>query len=138
MTYRSDAKGFTLLELLVVIAIIGLLAGYIGPRYFAQLDKSQLGVARAQINALEKALDQYRLDMGHFPSTEQGLTVLTHHPDGEKNWDGPYLKKEVPLDPWGRHYQYRNPGTNGRDVDIISYGKNGTAGGTDNNAMISN
>lgn len=142
--FQTRARGFTLLELLVVIAIIGLLAGYVGPKYFSQLSKSQLGVAKAQIDALEKALDQYRLDVGHYPSTEQGLTALTTNPAGEGKWAGPYLKKEVPMDPWGHSYQYRNPGTNGKDMDIWSYGKAGVEGasGTDvgnsDAAVISN
>lgn len=87
------ARGFTLLELLVVVAIIGLLAAYVGPRYFAQLGKSEVGVAKAQIQAFEKAIDQYRLDTGHFPTTEQGLKALMSAPTGETRWGGPYLKK---------------------------------------------
>src|ERR1700682_1530453 len=92
--------GFTLLELLVVMVIIGLLAGYVGPKYFAQIGKSEVKATKAQIDALEKALDQYRLDIGRYPTTEQGLTALVTRPASEPKWSGPYLKKEVPLDPW--------------------------------------
>lgn len=132
---RSD--GFTLLELLVVIVIIGLLAGYVAPRYFSQVGKSEVQVAKAQIDAFEKALDQYRLDTRRYPSSEQGLQALTSRPAGEGSWDGPYLKKEVPLDPWGRPYQYRMPGTKG-DFDIVSYGKDGQPGGSGENADVAN
>lgn len=130
--------GFTLLELLVVIAIIALLAGYVGPKYFSQLGKSEVGVARGQLDAFEKALDQYRLDTGHYPSTEQGLKALFTAPGGEAKWQGPYLKKEAPNDPWGRAYQYRQPGTQGRDYDLLSYGKDGQSGGEKENADITN
>ena len=126
---KTDMRGFTLLELLVVIVIIGLLAGYVGPRYFSQVGKSEVQVARAQIDALEKALDQYRLDTGHYPSTEIGLTALVTKPASEPKWSGPYLKKTVPLDPWGRAYQYKSPGDHG-DFDLISFGKDGQPGGT--------
>src|SRR5271165_5642066 len=94
----SPRAGFTLLELLVVMVIIGLLAGFVAPRYFAQVGKSQVKAARAQIDALDKALEQYRIDVGHLPTTEQGLAALNTQPQGEQNWAGPYLKKEVPLD----------------------------------------
>lgn len=131
------ARGFTLLELLVVMVIIGLLAGYVGPRYFSQVGKSQVKTARAQIDALEKALDQYRLDTGHYPSMEQGLAALVTRPANEQKWDGPYLKKAVPMDPWGHPYAYRIPGEHS-EVDLISYGKDGQPGGTDEAADITN
>src|SRR5204863_6946125 len=92
--------GFTLLELLVVIVIIGLLVGYVAPRYFSQVGKSEVQVAKAQIDGLEKALDQYRLDTRRYPSAEQGLEALVTKPGNEPNWNGPYLKKAVPADPW--------------------------------------
>src|ERR671915_1839192 len=91
------SAGFTLLELLVVVVIIGLLAGYVAPRYFSQVGKSEVGVAKAQIDALEKALDQYRLDTGRYPTTEQGLSALATRPANEPKWNGPYLRKGVPL-----------------------------------------
>lgn len=127
--------GFTLLELLVVIVIIGLLAGYVAPRYFAQVGKSEVQVARAQIDSLEKALDQYRLDTRHYPSTEQGLAALVLRPQGEAAWTGPYLKKAVPSDPWGRAYVYRVPGEHG-DFDLYSLGKDGQPGGVGEDADI--
>lgn len=130
-------RGFTLLELLVVMVIIGLLAGYVGPRYFAQIGKSEVKVARAQIDALEKSLDQFRLDTGHYPTSEQGLAVLVTRPANEPRWDGPYLKKGVPADPWNRPYIYRSPGTHG-EYDLLSYGKDGQLGGAGEAADITN
>lgn len=137
VTRVSLERGFTLLELLVVMVIIGLLAGYVGPRYFAQIGKSEVKVARAQIDALEKSLDQFRLDTGHYPTSEQGLAVLVTRPANEPRWDGPYLKKGVPADPWSRPYIYRSPGTHG-EYDLLSYGKDGQLGGTGEAADITN
>ena len=131
------ARGFTLLELLVVIVIIGLLAAYVGPKYFAQLGKSEVTVAKAQIEAFEKSLDTYRLDVGRYPTTEEGLgALLVAPPAAGTRWNGPYLKKAVPLDPWGHAYQYRAPGSKG-EYDIISMGKDGQPGGSGDNADIS-
>jgi general secretion pathway protein G len=130
-------RGFTLLELLVVMVLIGLLAGFVAPRYFAQVGKSQVKVARAQIDALDKALDQYRLDVGHYPTTEQGLAALVASPSGETKWAGPYLKKALPADPWGRPYLYAQPGSHG-DFDLQSYGKDGRPGGSGEDADITN
>lgn len=131
------ARGFTLLELLVVIVIIGLLAAYVGPKYFAQLGKSEVTVAKAQIEAFEKSLDTYRLDVGRYPSTEEGLgALLVAPPAAGTRWNGPYLKKAVPLDPWGHAYQYRAPGSKG-EYDIVSMGKDGQPGGSGENADIS-
>lgn len=123
-----NVHGFTLLELLVVIVIIGLLAGYVAPRYFSQVGRSEVQVTRAQIDALEKALDQYRLDARRYPTTEQGLEALVIRPANEPNWNGPYLKKAVPNDPWGRPYVYQNPGQKS-EFDLISYGRDGKPGG---------
>lgn len=134
---RLLSRGFTLLELLVVMVIIGLLAGLVAPRYFAQVGKSQVKVAKAQIDSLEKALDQYRLDVGHYPSTEEGLQALVAAPSSEANWAGPYLRKGIPADPWGRPYVYTQPGTHG-DYDLLSYGKDGREGGTGEDADIVN
>ena len=129
-------RGFTLLELLVVVVIIGLLASYVGPRYFGQLGKSEVTTAKAQIQAFSKALDQYRLDVGRYPTTEQGLNALVTRPGEEPKWNGPYLQNIVPLDPWGKAYMYRSPGDKG-DYDILSYGKDGAPGGSGDNADIS-
>jgi general secretion pathway protein G len=134
---QNRHRGFTLLELLVVLVILGLLAGYVAPKYFAQIGKSEVKTAQAQIVALEKALDQYRIDTGHYPSTEQGLAALNTKPAEEPRWDGPYLKKTVPNDPWGKPYQYKMPGEHG-EVDIFSFGHDGAPGGTGENADINN
>lgn len=121
-------KGFTLLELLVVMVIIGLLAGYVGPKYFEQIGKSETKTARAQIDSLGKALDQYRIDVGQYPSTEQGLGALNKNPANDAKWAGPYLKKSVPNDPWNKPYLYKSPGEHG-DFDLYSLGKDGQQGG---------
>lgn len=131
------ARGFTLLELLVVMVIIGLLAGYVAPKYFSQIGKSEIKAARAQIDALEKALDQYRLDTGRYPTTEQGLGALVMRPSDEPKWQGPYLRRDVPQDPWGKPYQYRNPGEH-NEFDLYSLGKDGQPGGTGEGADITN
>jgi general secretion pathway protein G len=117
-------QGFTLLELLVVIVIIGLLAGYVAPRYFSQVGRSEIQVAKAQIESFEKALDQYRLDTRRYPTSEEGLQAL-----------GPYLRKAVPNDPWGRPYVYRTPGSKG-EYEILSYGRDGKAGGSGDDGDI--
>jgi general secretion pathway protein G len=117
-------RGFTLLELLVVIVIIGLLAGYVAPRYFSQVGKSEIQVAKAQIESFEKAMDQYRLDKRRYPTAEEGLAALQ-----------PYLKKALPNDPWDRPYVYRTPGAKG-EYDIVSYGRDGKAGGSGEDADI--
>ena len=127
--------GFTLLELLVVIVIIGLLAGYVAPRYFSQVGKSEIQVAKAQLDSLEKALDQYRLDMRRYPSAEEGLAALVAKPASAGNWAGPYLKKALPNDPWGRSYVYRVPGQKG-EFELISYGRDGKPGGSSEDADI--
>lgn len=131
------ATGFTLLELLVVVAIIGLLVGYVAPRYFNQVGKSEVNTAKAQIDALSKALDQYRLDVGRYPTTELGLDTLVTRPQNEPKWNGPYLQKAPPPDPWGKAYLYKSPGDGG-DYDLVSYGKDGQPGGSGENADLSN
>ena len=132
------AAGFTLLELLVVVVIIGLLVSFVAPRYFGQVGKSEVNTAKAQIDALEKALDQYRLDVGRYPANELGLTALVTKPASEPKWNGPYLRKEVPPDPWGKPYVYRMPGEKGIDYDLVSYGKDGRPGGSAEAADITN
>ncbi len=132
---HRPGRGFTLLELLVVMVVIGLLAGYVGPRYFGQIGKSEVKAAKAQLDALEKALDQYRLDVGRYPTSEAGLAALVTKPSNEARWAGPYLKKAVPSDPWGRAYVYKSPGQHG-EYDLVSYGKDGQPGGTGENEDI--
>lgn len=134
---RRSARGFTLLELLVVIVIIGLLAAYVGPRYFSQLGKSERQTAKAQVEGFGKALDAYRLDTGHYPSTEQGLNALVVKPADEARWNGPYLQKQVPADPWGRPYVYRSPAQDGGDFDLLSLAKDGQPGGEGDGADVS-
>lgn len=130
-------RGFTLLELLVVMVIIGLLAAYVGPKYFSQVGKSEVKMAQAQIDSLEKALHQYRLDVGSYPTTEQGLNALMTRPGNEPKWQGPYLGKMPPPDPWGRPYQYKYPGER-TEFDLFSLGKDGQPGGTGEAADITN
>jgi general secretion pathway protein G len=129
-------RGFTLLELLVVLVIIGMLAALVGPRYFSQLGKSQITIARAQIDVFTKAVDNFRLDVGRYPTSQEGLNALFVKPAGADKWAGPYLKKEVPLDPWGHPYVYQIPGAKG-DYTVISYGRDGQPGGTGEDADIS-
>ena len=131
------ARGFTLIELLVVVVIIGLLAGLVAPRYFGQVGKSNVNIARAQIDSLGKALDQYRLDVGAYPTSDQGLQALITKPDGIERWSGPYLQKQVPADPWARPYHYKSPGDHG-DYDLQSYGSDGQPGGTGENVDVNN
>jgi general secretion pathway protein G len=135
-TGARRSAGFTLLELLVVIVIIGLLAAYVGPKYFSQLGKSEVTIARAQIEAFEKSLDTYRLDVGRYPTTEEGLAALLVAPaTAGGKWNGPYLKKAVPPDPWGHPYLYRAPGAKA-EFDIISLGRDGQPGGSGEDADI--
>lgn len=131
------SRGFTLLEVLVVLVILGLLTAYVAPKYFSQVGKSEVKTARAQIDSLEKSLDQYRIDVGRYPSNEQGLQALVAKPADEARWDGPYLRKALPNDPWGKPYQYRQPGEKS-EIDIFSFGRDGQPGGTGEGADIGN
>ena len=131
----ASVAGFTLLELLVVIAIIGLLAAYVGPKYFGQVGKSEQGVAKAQLDASARAVNTYRLDVGSFPSTEEGLAALTTRTAGSTKWTGPYLERTLPNDPWGRPYAYRSPVPTA-DFEIQSLGKDGRPGGSGDDADV--
>lgn len=133
---RHHVSGFTLLELLVVIVIIGLLASYVAPRYFGQLGKSEVNVAKAQMDAFAKALDQYRLDTGRYPTTEQGLKALVAQPVSESRWRGPYLQSAPPPDPWGNAYLYGSPAKGG-DFELGSLGRDGKPGGSGDDADLS-
>ncbi|VTU40523.1 PilD-dependent protein PddA [Variovorax sp. PBS-H4] len=133
----SSSKGFTLLELLVVLVIVGLLAGIVGPRLFGNVSKSEITTAKAQIDVLGKALDQYRLDVGRYPSSQEGLAVLMRAAPGDSRWQGPYLRKEVPLDPWGMPYQYKFPSSRqADDFELYSFGPDKSPGGSGDNADI--
>ncbi len=128
-------KGFTLTELLVVLVIIGLLAALVGPVLYQRINPAKESVARAQIENFMSALDSYYLDIGKFPTPQQGLTALRTRQEGEQKWNGPYLKKEIPADPWGNPYVYHSPGRNG-GYEVISYGADGKEGGEGDNADI--
>ncbi|MGE5820398.1 MAG: type II secretion system major pseudopilin GspG [Deltaproteobacteria bacterium] len=130
-----SSSGFTLIELIVVVVIIGLLAGLVLPQFIRQEEKAKLKAARAQIELLATALDTFRLDVGRYPTSEEGLQALRQKPGGLERWDGPYLKKDIPLDPWGKPYNYKSPGDHG-PYDIISYGADGVPGGDGDNRDI--
>ena len=128
--------GFTLIELLVVIIVLGLLVGLVGPRLFGRVGQSKQAAAKAQIELLGAGLDQYRLDIGSYPAAAQGLDALQKNPGSAGNWNGPYLKKSVPRDPWGNPYKYRCcPGQYG-DYDLWSEGADGAPGGEGENADV--
>lgn len=136
MLYRKKIRaGFTLTELLVVLVIIGLLAALVGPVLYQRINPAKQSVAQAQISGFMTALDSYFLDSGQFPTTQQGLAALRNKPDGLAKWKGPYLLKEIPLDPWGNPYQYRSPGRNG-GYEIVSFGTDGKEGGENENSDV--
>lgn len=131
----SSSKGFTLTELLVVLVIIGLLAALVGPVLYQRINPAKQSVARAQIENFMSALDSYFLDTGKFPTPQQGLAALRVRQEGDAKWNGPYLKKDIPADPWGNPFVFRTPGRNG-GYEIISFGSDGKEGGEGDNADI--
>ena len=131
-----NAEGFTLIELLVVLVIIGLLATMVAPNFIGQSEKAKPKAARAQLENLRSALDMYQLDVGRYPSTEEGLQALRARPGSAARWSGPYLREEVPLDPWGKPYVYRSPGEGGAPFELGSYGADQRPGGEDMAADI--
>ena len=128
--------GFTLIELLVVRVIIGLLATLVAPNFIGQSEKAKPKAARVQLENLRNALDMFQLDVGRYPTTEEGLESLRVRPNSAPRWAGPYLRDEIPVDPWSRPYVYRSPGEGGGNYDIGSYGADGRAGGDQLNADI--
>ena len=128
-TRRRSNAGVTLIEMLVVVTIIALFATLVAPGMFKQGDKAKMVAARVQINNFEQALTQYKLNTGLFPTTEQGLEALRTKPSNVNQWEGPYLRKEIPMDPWGHAYVYKFPGEHGEEPDITCYGADGQAGG---------
>ena len=133
-----NTSGFTLIELLVVIVVIAMLAGLVGPMVFRNVSDAKVTAARAQIELFGLALDQYRLDNDDYPSSSQGLEALRSTPQGEpaaRNWRGPYLKKAIPLDPWGRAYIYRAPGAQA-PYELATYGRDGKPGGQGEDADL--
>jgi general secretion pathway protein G len=133
--HHRNKRGFTLVELLIVMVIIGMLAALVYPRLTSKVGKGKQSATKAQIELLGQALDQFKLDTGRYPTTSEGLNALMVNP-GIPNWDGPYLRKAVPNDPWGRPYHYEYPGSHGGDYEIFSYGADGSQGGEDENKDI--
>jgi len=128
-------RGFTLIEILIVVAIIALLASLVAPRLFGKLETSKQKIAKTQISLIETALDMFRLDVGRYPTTQEGLKVLWENPGNIPNWQGPYLKKPIERDPWGHPYIYVCPGKHG-PYDLYSLGADGKPGGTGENKDI--
>jgi general secretion pathway protein G len=133
--FRRGESGFTLVEILVVIIIIGLLAALVGPKLFGKVSEAKLKATKAQIELFGTALDAFRLDTGRYPTAEEGLKVLREKPSGVEGWEGPYLPKEIPSDPWKRPYVYKSPGEHG-EYDLISYGLDGVEGGEGENQDV--
>ena len=132
---KQKERGFTLIEIMIVIIIIGLMAALVGPKLFGKVSVAKQKAAKAQIELFGTALDTFRLDVGRYPTTEEGLKVLREKPSGIEKWQGPYLPKEIPVDPWGKAYVYKSPGEQG-DYDLLSYGLDGAEGGEGENQDI--
>ena len=135
MNTRKRDRGITLIELVVVMTIIALFATLVGGRLFRQVDRGRQTQAKSQITTFESTLDLFRLDVGRYPTTEEGLQALRVKPANSDGWDGPYLQKDVPMDPWNRPYVYRSPGQHG-DFDLLCYGSDGAEGGEGTGADI--
>ena len=133
---RRNQRGITLIEMLVVVTIIALFAALVGPKLFGNVDKAKRTAAIQQINTFETALGNFKLDTGVFPTTEQGLQALRVAPENQPQWAGPYLTKDIPMDPWGRPYLYKYPGEHGDEPDVVSLGADGQPGGDGNNADV--
>ena len=132
---RGSQGGFTLIELLVVVIILGLLAALVGPRLLGRVGQSKQAAARVQIELLGAALDQFKLDAGRYPTSQEGLQALQTNPGNVGGWEGPYLKKDVPRDPWGAAYQYKSPGDRG-EYDLFTYGADSAPGGDGENQDV--
>ncbi len=132
---KKNQKGFTLIELMVVMIILGLLAALVGPKVFGKLGKGRKGATKTQIALFSGALDEFRLDVGRYPTTEEGLNALREKPANLNKWEGPYLPKAVPKDPWDNNYVYKCPGEHG-DYDLISYGGDSQPGGEGEDADV--
>ena len=137
MRRSTSESGFTLVELLVVMVIIGLLAALVGPSIMGAGEKGRITNTKAQIANFETALDAFRLDVGRYPNSQEGLQALQERPAGVERWDGPYLKKAVPPDGWGHPYVYKSPGDRG-PYEIVSYGADGTSGGDKEKSDLTN
>ncbi len=137
---RTDESGLTLIELTIVIAILGILAAFIAPRVITAIDDARVGKAQTEIANLRVSLSKYSVDIGTYPTSEEGLDALWRAPsEATANWRGPYVEDPITVDPWGNEYEYRFPGTHyGYDYDLMSYGKDGKLGGVDLNADITN
>jgi general secretion pathway protein G len=135
LTVKVGQRGFSLIELMIVMVILGLLASLVGPAMFKKLGTAKQKTAKTQIEMLMTALDSYRLDIGHYPSQQEGLEALVINP-GDEKWDGPYLAKGLPRDPWDNPYHYQNPGEHGGEVEIYSYGNDNRPGGEKEDADV--
>ena len=136
-SHVRKAQGFTLIELLVVLVILTLLAGLVGPRVLDQLGGAKSKTARIQITELEQSLDLFKLDVGRYPSDAEGLRALAERPATAQGWNGPYVKKGLPPDPWGAAYMYKNPGRNG-GPDVFSLGADAKPGGEGESSDVYN
>jgi general secretion pathway protein G len=135
MKNRQRQRGFTLIEILIVVIIIGLLASLVGPKLFGKVGSAKLKAAKAQIELFGTALDAFRLDVGRYPTSEEGMKALREKPSAAEAWQGPYLPKEIPVDPWGRAYIYKSPGEQG-EYEIVSFGLDGAEGGEAENQDV--